>query len=185
MTDFYSDFVNWTTASVVGGALVLSSADISVKDQSIEDEPVLLLAASGSTADSLMVRAMLDDSTTDRVDAEPRTEALRTRAKLPQIQKATLETVVFTATGDRSGLPVIKQPAPKDTLAKGRVTGQSVNLRKGPGTRFPVVGRATLDEQLPVTGKTDGIWVQVVINGNADAWIHSNYFRTPDQLAAN
>ncbi|MHA3978300.1 SH3 domain-containing protein [Halovulum sp. GXIMD14794] len=185
MADFYSDFVNWTTASVIGGALILSATDLSTKDDSEIEEPVLLAAAADSTADSLMISAVLNDSVADQAPPEAETAAVRTRAKLPQIQQAKLETVVFTTAGDSSGLPKIQQPAPQDLLDKGRVTGQSVNLRKGPGTRFPVVGRATQNDRLPVTGKTDGIWVQVVIEGNADAWIHGNYFSTPEQLAAN
>jgi len=92
--------------------------------------------------------------------------------------------VVFTAVGDKSGLAPIR-PQPEDILEKGKVTAQAVNLRAGPGTRFAIIGRGTSGQQLSVTGKSQGVWVQILTTSGEEGWVHGRYFRTPEQLAAN
>ncbi len=181
MADFYSDFINWTTAGVVGGALLLSGTDFGASED-VDDKPVLLAAAADSTAENIMreaiAREMLTSESIDETAIKPR------KANLPQIRQAKLEKVVFTAVGDKSGLAPIR-PHPEDILEKGKVTAQAVNLRAGPGTRFAVVGRDTNGQQLAVTGKTEGVWIQILTASGEEGWVHGRYFRTPEQLAAN
>ncbi|WP_233416872.1 SH3 domain-containing protein [Halovulum marinum] len=189
MADFYSDIINWTTASVVGGAVLLAGAEFDAPGAS--DEPVLLAAAADSAAESIMRETMAQERALSvtatpafaEVPAETADAAPRA-SRLPQIKPAKLEKVVFTNVGDSSGMSPI-QPEPQDLLEKGRVTAQAVNLRAGPGTRFAVVGRGNSGQELLVTGETDGVWVQILTPDGDEGWVHGRYFRTPEQLAAN
>ncbi len=56
------------------------------------------------------------------------------------------------------------------TEKKVVVTGSSVNVRKGPGTGFPVVGKVHQGETLPVLGAREG-WYNVKVAGVGQAWI--------------
>ncbi len=46
-------------------------------------------------------------------------------------------------------------------LLSATVTGQAVNLRLGPSTDFDKIGAVALGDELVLTGKRDGTWVQV------------------------
>ncbi|MEM8871529.1 MAG: SH3 domain-containing protein, partial [Pseudomonadota bacterium] len=89
---------------------------------------------------------------------------------------AKLETVTFTASGETAdGMHSARPSGPM-----GVVTGRSVNIRSGPGTSHAVVSRAVQNDQLAVTGATDGAWVEVELTLSGElAWIHGKFFRAP------
>lgn len=134
----------------------------------IEPTSEVVLLSGGSNL--AVAGSVLADTTTIRdAIAEPLAPM---PSSLPQIRQATLETVVFTATGrDQSTLTPVRAEQ------TGRVTATSVNLRAGPGTNFAVIGRAAQNDELVVTGMTDGIWIEVKTPlGQEIGWVHGKYF---------
>ena len=52
------------------------------------------------------------------------------------------------------------------------MTGESINLRSGPGTVYPVVGRAAKGESLPVVARNqDGCWLEVEMKDGKRGWV--------------
>lgn len=165
MSQFYSDLLSWTTAGAGLMAAYLAGAPQPPADgeRGVPGAAPVLLAAAGDDVDAMVREAIAD------------TPGGPLFLPLDQVRPATLSAVTFTSTGDSSDL----KPAAvaNAATATGRVTGRSVNLRAGPGTGYAVVGRATRDEELDVTGETDGAWVEVQgpsIDGSA--WIHGKFF---------
>jgi hypothetical protein len=58
-----------------------------------------------------------------------------------------------------------------------------LNLRQGPGTTHPVVGKAQRGQELAVIGR-QGRWVQVQLEDGAQAWAHGYYLRVVDLTPA-
>lgn len=56
------------------------------------------------------------------------------------------------------------------------VIGVSVNIRKGPGTNFEIVGKAAKKGQTFDTPPTDG-WVPIIVDGDV-RWISAKYAKT-------
>lgn len=162
---FYSDLISWSTAGLMAGAVALSAVDLkpAERDQARAqpERAIVLTAATTDAAPAAIKRAVLQS-----ID----------------IPQARLETVTFTATDDLAATQNVS------TGPKGRVTGNSVNLREGPGTGFAVVDQASRGQEFAVTGSTDGAWVEVELSlsGNL-AWIHGKFFKTPQRavLAQN
>gem|GEM_PF-6903135 len=52
------------------------------------------------------------------------------------------------------------------------MTGDSINVRSGPGTVYPVVGRAAKGESLPVLARNqDGSWLEVELKDGKHGWV--------------
>lgn len=67
------------------------------------------------------------------------------------------------------------EPSPTPAPAAFTVTSASLNVRSGPGTLFPVIGRLTNGQSFPVTGKNDdGSWWQFDYNGRTGWVVGSN-----------
>jgi uncharacterized protein YraI len=63
------------------------------------------------------------------------------------------------------------EPSPTPEPAAFTVTSASINVRGGPGTGFPVIGRLTNGQSYPITGKNaDGSWWQFDYNGQT-GWV--------------
>ncbi len=64
-------------------------------------------------------------------------------------------------------------PTPSPTPAPfASVTGDSINLRGGPGTVYPVVGKADKGEILPVVARNeDGSWLEVEGRNGKRVWV--------------
>ncbi len=63
------------------------------------------------------------------------------------------------------------EPSPTPEPAVFTVSSASLNVRSGPGTLFPVIGRLTNGQSFPVTGKNDdGSWWQFDYNGQT-GWV--------------
>lgn len=64
-------------------------------------------------------------------------------------------------------------PSPSPTPAPAAsVTGDSVNVRGGPGTVYPIVGQAKQGEALPVVSRTqDGAWLEVTLANGKQGWV--------------
>ena len=155
MAQFLSDFVSYTTAAVAVAAIL--SANIGPEPDEAAD----------SVANAPLIEIVEPPSVAGLMDTVP---------------EADLIAVTFASQDD---IPAPEPPA--DAVGTGdvfgRVTGQSVNIRSGPGTRFPIVARAGFDERFGVTGRTDGNWVEIT---GADAgermWIHGNFFEAEEAL---
>ncbi len=70
--------------------------------------------------------------------------------------------------------PVAEPPtAVPDTVAR-LTASQTVNVRRGPGTNYPVIGRLSAGQAFPVTGKNArGDWYQFDFDGQS-AWVIAN-----------
>lgn len=161
MSEFLSNFVTYSTASLFGGLCLLASP----WPQSVEPETAALVAESRPIAVPEIAKP------------EPKVElaALTTEAPRSIIREAKLESVVFTAGGvDQRQRPIAA------SRRTGIVTGNSVNLRGGPGTSHSIVDRAVKGDALPVTGQRDGVWFEVISgNSGQPAWIHGSFFNAP------
>lgn len=64
-------------------------------------------------------------------------------------------------------------PSPSPTPAPAAsVTGDSINVRSGPGTVYPVVAQAKKGEALPVVSRTqDGVWLEVTLADGKQGWV--------------
>ena len=209
MSQFYSDLINWTGGVCLGTAVILAGLPDAKPPAEGESTPVAaepILIASASEADAVLVSQALHDAATrakpdvaDSADAgeDPLLEVIAaatvtpvvsdgadTRQTTDAVRQADLTTVLFTSVGVEANPAHASQPDAPELM--GRVTGSSVNIRSGPGTSNPVVGRGVRDQEFRVTGESDGAWVQIVMPLTGErAWIHTNYFLTPERIAAN
>ncbi len=59
---------------------------------------------------------------------------------------------------------------------------QNVNVRSGPGTAYPSIGRLTLGQSFDITGRNDaGDWIKFDLNGQ-DGWVTSTLVRISGDL---
>ncbi|NOX63564.1 MAG: SH3 domain-containing protein [Chloroflexi bacterium] len=71
--------------------------------------------------------------------------------------------------------PTPEPPTPTPEPAQVEVTAQTVNLRAGPSTRHPRVGRVARGQRLPILAKTPKEdWFQVGAGDGKVAWIINN-----------
>lgn len=161
MTHFYSDFLTWTTAAVTGTAAMMAGMDL---------PPASTMPAPDSVA---LTSAAVPGAAPEAAPQEEIPEAKLIPIAGPHISRAEslrLSDIAFASA---------TKPAAADGPT-GRVTGSTVNLRGGPGTGFPVTGRAHEGDRLAVTGKHDGKWVQVKApDGDGPVWIYGRYFEEP------
>lgn len=68
-------------------------------------------------------------------------------------------------------VPPTEAPSPTPEPAAFTVNSASINVRSGPGTTFPTLGRLTQGQSFPITGKSeDGDWWQFDYNGKS-GWV--------------
>jgi len=66
----------------------------------------------------------------------------------------------------------IPAPTPERAKPQARVTNDSVNLRSGPGTGYPITGQARQGDALPISARSaDGTWWQVCCVNGQSAWV--------------
>lgn len=77
------------------------------------------------------------------------------------------------------------EPSTATPNAVARLTAtQTVNVRRGPGTNYPVIGRLDAGQAYPVTGKNArGDWYQFELNGQP-AWVIANLVSISSDPAA-
>lgn len=105
-------------------------------------------------------------------------------------QPAEAPTVEPTATpAPPTAEPATQEPPTPEPVAAFSVNSASVNVRSGPGTAFPVIGRLNRGQSFPITGKNeDGSWWQFAYNGKTGWVIGSNVSTTSTaavEIAAN
>lgn len=62
----------------------------------------------------------------------------------------------------------------------GSVTAESLNVRSGPGTTYPVIGGLSLGDEVEVVGKNDtGSWLQITYEGGR-GWVFATYIDTEE-----
>ncbi|NNU78937.1 SH3 domain-containing protein [Halovulum dunhuangense] len=160
MSQFYSDLLSWATVGLAAGAISLDGLSLSPAGRG--DAPILVAAAG--------------DTTTRAILREAAARAAAPTAPAP-IPRARLERVTFTVL-DGPDLGSLTSGLDRPRPAEGRVTGASVNLRSGPGTGFPVIGRAAGGDTLRMRGARDGDWIGVLLpETGEDAWIHAGLFQ--------
>jgi uncharacterized protein YgiM (DUF1202 family) len=90
------------------------------------------------------------------------------QAPAAQVDKPTAEP---TATA----VPPTAAPSPTPEPAAFTVNSASVNVRSGPGTTYPILGRLTQGQSFPIEAKSeDGDWWQFEYNGKPGWVISSN-----------
>ncbi len=95
------------------------------------------------------------------------------QAPAPQAGNPTAEPPTATP------VPPTPEPSPTPEAAAFTVNGASINVRSGPGTTFPTLGRLTQGQSFPITGKSeDGTWWQFDYNGKTGWVIATNVAAT-------
>lgn len=90
--------------------------------------------------------------------------------------------IVLTAAAIQRGEVATPTPAATRTPATD-VAGQNtspiveirvsgLNVRSGPGTNYPIIGRATAGERFPIIGRSANCaWLQIAREGGGSSWI--------------
>ncbi len=124
---------------------------------SIAQAPTLAPTAAPVVAPSATPTARPTDPPSPKATTPP----TATPTSLPPTATRT-QTVAPTATSSPSPTPA---PA-------ASVTGDSINVRGGPGTVYPIVGQAKKGEALPVLSRTqDGAWLEVTLADGKQGWV--------------
>ena len=85
--------------------------------------------------------------------------------------------------------PQVAATLPEDLAAKAendeaerrRVLANVLNMRSGPSSRFPVIGRLTGGERAVLTGETRRGWVHVrAEDGSSEGWVYGKYLARGD-----
>ncbi|WP_300599587.1 SH3 domain-containing protein [Niabella sp.] len=81
--------------------------------------------------------------------------------------------------------PVVKKEQPAAKAEKQMaIVGSGINIRKGPATSEPVVGKAENSEMVTVTGDTNGDWAAIRTSEGITGYIASRFLGTAEQAAA-
>jgi uncharacterized protein YgiM (DUF1202 family) len=65
--------------------------------------------------------------------------------------------------------------AASGTKAKVTTESTNLNIRKGPGTDQPIVGKAAHNEEVTVLNQTNQQWWLIKTNGGAEGYAYSQY----------
>lgn len=94
-----------------------------------------------------------------------------------QDSRSTFGKYTNTTGNTANGQQVIENGAcNSDSASDGNVvtiTGNTVNIRKGPGTNYALTGKTAKRGQVFTTPKTDG-WIPIILNGEV-CWISATY----------
>ncbi|UUV06695.1 MULTISPECIES: SH3 domain-containing protein [unclassified Ruegeria] len=76
-------------------------------------------------------------------------------------------------------LPTVELPAPVEAAKDIReISGTRVNLRDGPGTIYPIIGKARIGQQVEVFGDSGTGWLRLrVLPGQQVGWISASLVR--------
>ena len=69
----------------------------------------------------------------------------------------------------------IKVTTPSGSKAKVVTKESNLNIRKGPGTEQPIVGKAAHNEIVTVLNQTNQQWWLIKTNGGAEGYAYSQY----------
>ncbi|MBO9594620.1 MAG: SH3 domain-containing protein [Niabella sp.] len=84
-----------------------------------------------------------------------------------------------------AGRPVAKKEQPAAKAEKQMaIVGSGINIRKGPATSEPIVGKAENSEMVTVTGDTNKEWAAIRTSEGTTGYIASRFLGTPEQAAA-
>jgi hypothetical protein len=104
----------------------------------------------------------------------PDTTALAAVATVNAALNATAGDTPVVGTTHAASLPTATPPPPTTTpmTPQVEVLADSINLRSGPGSSYPVIGLANSGERYPVVGQAaDCAWLQVAQGGDDVAWL--------------
>ncbi len=89
-----------------------------------------------------------------------------------------------TPTAPATAAPVAAPTEAAETAVTLLITGDTVNLRGGPGTAYPVVGQAGRGQRFPALGRNAaGDWWQIAADGRA-AWVSAGLASVEGHTAA-
>ena len=75
-------------------------------------------------------------------------------------------------------------PQPAEPSIAAFSAAQNVNVRSGPGTNYPIIGRLTTEKEYAITGtNSGGNWWQFVFNGQP-AWVSMSVVQSTGPVAA-
>jgi uncharacterized protein YraI len=102
----------------------------------------------------------------------PTTEPTTIPFATPQPIQATSEALATVAAQPTAAPTATSEPTAEPTPEVTKLTAsQNVNVRSGPGTSYPAIGRLSAGDSFDVTGRNDaGDWVKFDYNGK-DGWV--------------
>ncbi len=98
------------------------------------------------------------------------------QAALRDVEKKLAEQIANFQRLQVMSLDLLAEGVPEQFLGFGRVTGEDVNLREGPGGRYPLIGKLDRGEMVIVQGY-DGFWVQVQVPRGRSGYIFKDYLQ--------
>ena len=102
-----------------------------------------------------------------------------------------LQAVAYTPTEPTSALPLVlplvttpapmaQVSAPETAMDLRYVTAQTVNVREGPSTEFPVIGKLTRGEATRLLWLEDNGWAHIILEGDGLTGFVSGDFLSAD-----
>ena len=160
-------FMGWLFYELSGGSeFVPRSAQITARDTAAQEVQAEKTAPEATAAPAPEVsRVSLNLSALEDVlDGD-------TLIRNPPIETVALNTQEPSSAPTQSNLPQITpDPAPVTDLRS--VTGNSVNVRGGPGTEYGVVARMVRGDQVEVLEDNGNGWIRMrQVDGAASGWI--------------
>jgi hypothetical protein len=75
--------------------------------------------------------------------------------------------------------PTSQCPTQPSGLEGVVINASVLNVRSGPGTQFPVIGRLTSCQRVPLTGfrNQDGSWVMIWLSPGVSGWVNSSFMQ--------
>jgi uncharacterized protein YgiM (DUF1202 family) len=79
---------------------------------------------------------------------------------------------LFATTGSTSVSNILRGINAKVCTSSG-----NLNYRASPGLNGHVLGKLPSNSSVTLTGISDGLWVEAMVNSGQKAWVHSAYLR--------
>lgn len=98
------------------------------------------------------------------------------RAAVRDVEKRLAEQIANFQRLQVLSLDLLAEGVPEQFLGFGRITGEDVNLREGPGGRYPLVGKLDKGDVVIVQG-VDGYWVQVQVPRGRSGYVFKDYIQ--------
>jgi hypothetical protein len=166
----------WLLALVVLGTAGFTAAYLTTDGTLV---PSRTVASLGDTALDTDPQAQANSAAPAETDVPTPTSVPPTETLPPPTEAATATpeasaTAAPTATPEETATPTPTEtaaPTATPDTAQLTIRADLLNARSGPGTAYPVIGRAKLGESFPITGKSqDGKWWEIAM-GDRKAWV--------------
>jgi len=177
-------FLAWVLYEASGGADFAPGSTV----ERVADTPAARPPSSGSRPEPITVSFAPVATTRLPVSAPPATPEQPDETGPVLLASAALD--LSTVEAGLSGLETIQPADPEPVVAPDpeperdvrRVTGTRVNMRFGPGTNFPVIGKLQMGQQVEVLEDDGNGWVRLRLQqGSQVGWIAASLVSDPGQ----